>query len=216
MTPRIPELQRELVAAATRQARRRTRVPARATLMAIAAGLVVAGAAGAATGVLPLTGIGTRVPTPREEQSDDLRYTSDRVVAATGMTRHAGKWRLMVAHSDQGPCLGLQAQGLNGPRSEWVPVEQSPIAESCGPRTSDFSAATWRNPDEPLAFGRAPEAASAVRVKAAGFERTAPLQEGPNTLPGDFYLVALPARVERVEVSWVDADGRAHDPIAAP
>ena len=213
MTPRIPELKSELVAAATRQARRRTRVPARAMLGALATGLLVAGVAGAATGVLQ---IGTRVPTPREEQGDGLRYTSDRVVAATGTTRYAGQWRLLIVRSDQGPCLGLQAQGLGGPRNEWRPVEESPIGESCGPGTSSFDVATWMNPDEPLVYGRAPEAAAAVRVRAAGFDRSVPLHDGPDGVPGDFYLITLPVHVERFEISWVDANGRAHEQVAGP
>jgi hypothetical protein len=214
MTPRIPELKGELVAAAGRQSRRRVHVPGRAALVAVAGGLLVAGAAGAATGVFP---IGTEVPTPREEQSDGLRYTSDRTVVAAGETPHAGQWRLLIVRSSEGPCLGFQAQGMGGPRSEWQPVEESPIGEGCAPGSRDFEAGMWTNPDEPLVYGRAPEQAAAVRVTAAdGSERTGQLQEGPPDVRGDFYVVALPAGVDAREIGWVDTDGRAHGRIALP
>lgn len=203
---RIPELEAQLVAAARRRTRRpRVARGTRAVGVAFAGAAVLATAAAAATGLLP---IGTQVPTPQERQGDGLLYTEPRTIVATGTAPEAGRWEMSITDSDVGPCLGFRR--LDDPVG-------GALGEGCG-NTSTFTVASSSNgfpmnqPEKAnrwkLVFGNAPERAEIVRVTAAGgFQRSAKTYEGPAGYDGDFYLLELPGKLKRARVTAVGKDG---------
>ena len=178
----------------------RPRPRRRMLALALAVGLVAAGAAGAATGLLP---VGSELRAPGfVGGAGEPRYTSNQTVVGTGELPSAGRWQMTVARSDQGQCLGL---GL-------VDTRESAQQLVCG--TTSFDAVTIGGgtdlPDTTVVFGPAPERATAVRVSApGGFRRTAPTHDGGGDMHGDFYVVEIPRRgLVNAEIRWLDAHGR--------
>jgi hypothetical protein len=57
-------------------------------------------------------------------------------------------------------------------------------------------------------YGRAPEQAASVVLTAEGGvrERVAPF-EGPPSVSGDFYLMAIPPGLKNGRVNWIDREG---------
>jgi hypothetical protein len=176
----------------------------RAVLLALAGVLAAAAVAGAATKLLP---IGTELPADSVRGSGEPVYSSNRIVIATGHTAVAGGWQATVAHSDQGPCLGL----------ELVDAAPGALTESCGGVVRGLDALSVGGgsslPQTTVVFGPAPAEAVAVRADGeGGFRRTAPTHEGRSGLPGDLYVLEIPRRLRNVTVSWVDSAGRVDRP----
>jgi hypothetical protein len=184
--------------------RRPARRGRRALVLALAGVLAAAAVAGAATGLLP---IGTELPADSVRGRGEPTYGSNRIVIATGRTEVAGGWQATVAHSDQGPCLGL----------ELVDAAPGGLSESCGGVVRGLDAASVGGgsslPRTTVVYGPAPEEAVAVRARGeGGFRRTAPTHPGRSGLPGDLYVMEIPRRLRNVTISWVDSAGRVHGP----
>lgn len=205
----VPQLERDLRDAARRRSRRARLVPRRRRTAApalVGATLVAAGGAGAATEVLD---VGRQEATPRERQADGLRYTAPRTLVAAVRTPLAGRWEMLVTDSDVGPCLGLRL--LDDPSGPG-------LGEGCG-SAGAFTVAHISNGfpvDRPelanrwkLVFGRAPERAARVELRArGGFRRSVATHEGPAAIAGDFYLLEVPGTIRRATVRAFAADGR--------
>ena len=184
--------------------RPRARRGRRAVVLALAGVLAAAAVAGAATELLP---IGTELPADSVRGSGEPVYSSNRIVIATGHTAVAGGWQATVAHSDQGPCLGL----------ELVDAAPGDVTERCGGVVRGLDALSVGGgsslPHTTVVFGPAPAEAVAVRADGeGGFHRTAPTHEGRSGLPGDLYVLEIPRRLRNVTVSWVDSAGRVDRP----
>jgi hypothetical protein len=195
--------------AGAQRRRLRSRYHGRRTLAL--AGLLVAVtavAAGAATGVLP---IGSELSPERVPGEGEPRYTSQRLVVATGATSNGLDWRMTIARtSNQGFCLGLTLLDS---------VVGDDGFEACA-RSSTFDALGLGGgdalPDTTLVFGPVPEQAAAVRITAAGgFVRSAAeLEDGSDSVRGGFYLAESPRSLDNVVVRWVTADGEVKEPGA--
>jgi hypothetical protein len=198
------EAEVEVVLARVRSTRPRTRRGRRAVVLALAGVLAAAAVAGAATELLP---IGTELPADSVRGRGEPTYTSNRIVVATGRTAVAGGWQATVAHSDQGPCLGL----------ELVDAAPGDVSESCGGVVRGLDALSVGGgsslPHTTVVYGPAPGEAVAVRAAGeGGFRRTAPTHRGRSGLPGDLYVIEIPRRLDNVTVSWIDSEGRVHGP----
>lgn len=184
--------------------RRPARHGRRAVALALAGILVAAAVAGAAMQLLP---IGTELPADSVRGRGEPTYTSNRIVVATGRTPVAGGWLATVAHSDQGPCLGL----------ELVDADPGALSESCGGIVRGLDAASLGGgsslPHTTVVYGPAPEEAVAVRASGGGgFRRDAPTHPGRSGLPGDLYVMEIPRRLRNVTIAWIDPAGRVHGP----
>lgn len=203
----VPQLERDLLAAARRRSRRKVLTRGRWSGALALTGIAVAvGGAGAATGLLD---VGDQVATPRERQGDGLRYTSARTIVATGRTPLAGRWEMSVTQSDQGPCEGLRL--LDGPTG-------GGLGEGCG-STSTFTAGSTSNGfpiDRPelanrwmLVHGRTAEAAEAVELAAPGGVRIrAKTHDGPPYVDGNFYLLEAPGGLRNATVTELGSNGQ--------
>jgi hypothetical protein len=205
---RIPQLEQAIIEAATRRVHHTRHRRGRGGLLAVSAisvVLVIVAGAGAATGVLP---VGSVVPTPSETQGDGLRYSTNRLVVASGDTPYHGRWEMTIAESNFGSCLGLRF--LERPPG----AEVDDLSEGCGPDASLDASSLYGGSGpgqkERVVFGRAPEEAVAVRLEAGGgLRRTVATHEGPSELHGDFYLLTTPVEIENALVHWVDRSGKA-------
>ena len=180
---------------------RRVTPRSRVVALVLAACLAAVGAAGAATGLLD---IGSRLPAlPRVAGDGEPRYSSGRVVVATGELPDAGRWQMSVTGSDQGRCLAFERPDSS---------HDSAPQEVCGLPSFDAISHGGGSelPDTTVVFGPAPERASAIRVSApSGFHLTAPTHDGLDGVDGDFYVLEIPRRgLVNARVSWLDEDSR--------
>lgn len=180
----------------------------RTLALGLVAAALTAVTAGAATGVLP---VGSEVPAPRLFGEGEPHYTSERTVVATGVTSNGLDWRMTVAQtSNQGFCVGLTLLDT---------VVGDDGFDACG-RSSTFDALGLGGgdvmPDTTLVFGPVPEQATAIRISApGGFARSVTdLADGPDDVPGDFYLAEIPRGLDNVLVHWVTEDGAVKQPGA--
>jgi hypothetical protein len=140
-------------------------------------------------------------------------------VVATGATPVAGPWRLTAyesgrlasdgdVYSPEGlPCLELRLLD---------PPDGYPSAGgSCGvqPKAPGFTRGQSRyprtvgRPDELILYGRAPERADAVELRAGGKTISTPTVSPPSGIPGRFWLLARPPEdAAGGHVRWVDRD----------
>lgn len=192
----------------------------RAGILALTAGLVAVGAAGAATGVLP---VGSVIPSG---QDPNLRHdgpSPEQTVAAIGRTPVGGAWRMTTYKSeglvdDRGevtepagmPCVLMT---LLTPPAETF--ERSSVL--CrAPGKADFNKLSlvvidesWK-PAELVLYGFAPKDAAAVELTADGGETIrARTYEGRADAPGNLWVVAAPPALRNAQVSWIDRDGQA-------
>jgi hypothetical protein len=211
---RLSELERQLVNAARRRARRHpVRRGARAVGLAFAGAVLLAtGAVAAGVDLLPANNdtadpVGTKVRVPRERQSDGLRYTADRTIVATGTAPVLGPWEMSITDSDVGSCLGLQFLDQPG----------EGIGEGCGP-TSDFAVGSSGNDKERLIHGQAPEEAVQVRITAADdFQRTVDTFDGPAGVNANFFALAVPSsKLRDARIVWLDRNGKLRDAQRVP
>jgi hypothetical protein len=185
------------------------RRPGRPLILALAALLAAAAGAGAATGLLP---VGSKLGVPTLSGEGEPRYTSERVVVATGSAPEAGRWEMTYAETDRGSCVGLRLL------DDVIPGARGPdLAEGCGDRASftvgRVGGGDGRTRSEYLVHGRVPEQAETVRLTAeGGVVITARTHEGPSDVRGDFYLLATPPGLRNANLFWLNADGTTRGP----
>ena len=201
----IPQLERDLAAAAAKRNTRRRFLPRgrRATVAVALAALVVVGGAGAATGVLSVGSVFRG-----EGFRPDSKRTVTETVVARGKVPISGPWHMTAFETREGvPCLKLE---LLDPPS----AVRRRSSGYCGYFSgfSEFShgrKAVARRRGEVLLFGRAPAKARRVRLTSDGGKTiTAPTQAGPPKVPGRFWVIAAPPHLRGAELIWTDRDGR--------
>jgi hypothetical protein len=230
-------LELELHAAANRRPRRQVTVGqglgvlASAALVAVAIGVVLALSGGGGKGdsaqitsgpkpdpVGTVISKGKGAP-PRSQRS---------VVVAAGTVPYAGPWQLELQPSELIEHKGevIQPAGLD---CLWIyllnpPKIQGPTASGyCGeqPRTPGFTRGQANLPNAPrrpseepiptkqvLIYGRTPERAKYVVITVpGGLRMRRPVQGGPESIRGNWYLVAVPPRIGRgARINWLDED----------
>jgi hypothetical protein len=237
----IPDLERDLLAAASRVRARRMRRRVGLILVSAAGGLLVLLAFVLGNSADPLDrsrpsdgensstahrapAVGSVIP----EGAGKPPREGDHIVVATGRSPVAGRWQLehyrstRLADPQTGevyqpaglPCLGI---ALLDPSTE-VPVLAS---GQCGefPRTPGFGRVQMSVPQvrgkvrELLVYGRTPERTRSVVLTAAGGVKiTVDPFEGPRSVAGDFYLIAVSPDLEDGRVNWVDEHGNVGGP----
>jgi hypothetical protein len=118
---------------------------------------------------------------------------------------------MTVAHTgSQGFCLGLALLDT---------VVGDDGFDACG-RSSTFDALGFGGgdvlPATMLVFGPVPEQAAAVRISGpGGFAKSVTdIADGPDDMPGGFYLTEIPRGLRNVLVHWVTQDGAVKEPGA--
>lgn len=222
-------LETELRAAASRPPRRTVPVPAIAVagLLALAVAPIVfvlgsgsddpapernaADEAPRADGVLAPVG----ATMPKSLKRGLSHRPADSTVVATGVAPVAGPWQLETYEDPAGQCLGVFLVEADPETDSWF----SAICPAPGrPPLPGFSAQAMAVPPTPhqkeyLVYGPTPEQSTAVQLTADGkvVERME-TSEGPDDVPGDFYLMVLPPDTEldgRME--WLDEGGNPGD-----
>jgi hypothetical protein len=157
---------------------------------------------------------------------------ADSTVLATGSAPGLGPWQLETHHgkalkdpktgevyNGAGPCLMLYPLD--------PPAHSFPASGFCGPgnmgfrKTPGFSRAQVSVPaagrradgsrvrvHEVLVFGRTPERATAVVITSRNIRIRASLQEGPRSVPGNFYGVAVKPPLDGARINWLDEHGK--------
>jgi hypothetical protein len=224
-------LETELRAAAERKPRRTMPAPAllAVALLAVAlAPIVIVLGSGTDDGAPPdrratddappadgvLAPVGSTMP---EKAGRGLEARSaDTTVVATGVAPVSGPWQLETFRDPSGECLGLYLVEADPETDMWfsaicpLPSGGAPLP---GFNAQAMGLPTTREPDEYLVYGRTPEDAAAVRLTREGevVERV-DTSEGPDGVPGDFYVMYLPPDLEidgRME--WLDQSGEPGD-----
>jgi hypothetical protein len=238
-------LELELHAAATRRPRRQVTVgqalgglaAAALLLAAVAVVAAVSGGGGGhtaqVTGATKLDPVGTVIPKgegypPRTKRS---------VVVATGATRFAGPWQLEIQGSERLTWKGevIQPAGLTCVYLYLLdpPKLRGPAGGGgyCGDqrRTPGFTRGEAAIPmagrlpsgervrtRQVLLYGRAPERAEYVRVTVPnGLQMERPVYDGPENMPEDYYVVAVPPRLgPGARITWLDQDKKPARPGA--
>lgn len=192
-------VERELVAAARREARtragtsshrRRRRVRTTLVVLALLALGVPAGAA-------------VREAFTPVREVDGLVRLSSHTVVAHGVLPERGRWGMVASESDVGRCL--EVRWFDGPLGP-------SMGGGCGPAPGEWHVGSSGGGDIPLPYvfsGRAPAEARVVRfVDRQGdvLGRTA-TQDGPRRYPGAYF--ALETTVERPRgcLEALDGDG---------
>lgn len=188
----------------------------RTVALALAGGLVAAGAAGA-VGVL---GVGGVIPAGEPRGPAGYRPNIRETVLAQGTTPVAGPWRITGYKSERKVDNGEEVQPTGLPCLRLVltdPPEGAPLLARffCGERgKAGFSAAALPVSDgsgrtEFIVFGEAPEQADTVELTADGGKRIrAQMYDGPTTVPGDIWVMSAPVGLENPELGWLDPGGR--------
>jgi hypothetical protein len=179
------------------------------------------------TGGPKLDPVGTVIPKGEGNPPRTRRST----VVATGTLRLAGPWQLEIQPSERltdsnGEVIqpaGLRCVGLfllDPPR-----VRGRTGAGYCGPfpRTPGFTRGQLDvplprrtsdgrrvHPSVVLIYGRAPERAEFITLTVPNRLRMrSPVHEGPRSMPGDYYLTAVPPGIGKgARINWLDKDGR--------
>jgi hypothetical protein len=227
----IPDLQLQLRDAAGR--RRRARRRALGSLAVVAAAAVVTPAVlltggddrrpddRRAAGATPPAGtlpVGTVIPKgdgtpPRDSES---------TVVAVGTAPVTGPWQLEVWRDHGGPSPPGEPRG----RCLFIhPIDPPGIVPGgfsgfCGGlgfrKTPGFSRAQHAVPrggrrfaKEILVYGRVPERARAVAITPnTGSRIEVEPDEGPRSIPGDFFVIPIPPSLASGRINWIDGDGR--------
>ena len=157
---------------------------------------------------------------------------ADSTVVATGTASRLGPWQMEVHHGKAlrdpktgelynraGPCLMVYP--LDPPRHTFTG------SGFCGPgnlgfrKTPGFSRAQVTVPSEGrradgtrvrvqgvLVFGRTPERATAVVIRSPSVRVRAEVQEGPDSIRGDFYGIAVRPPMPGARINWLDESGK--------
>jgi hypothetical protein len=157
---------------------------------------------------------------------------ADSTVLATGSAPRFGPWQLETHHgkalkdpktgevyNGAGPCLMLYPLD--------PPAHTFPASGFCGPgnmgfrKTPGFSRAQVSVPAggtradgtrvrvrEVIVYGRAPERATAVVITSRNIRIRARLQEGPKSVRGDFYAIAVKPPLGGARINWLEEHGK--------
>lgn len=181
----LPAAQEAIEAGRARGKTRRPSARLRATVIALAALLLLVGAAVAASGLLP---IGREVPVKNRGGKTEPAHLTGRVVVASGRTPVHGRWQLFWSRSSVGDCVALQLLDDRGALG---------LGEGCGRSTRITASALLpipgaATPVETLIYGRVPDAAREVRVTLPRRgTRTVKTAKGPGDIAGNWYLVSF-------------------------
>jgi hypothetical protein len=203
----IPQLEADLIVAATQHARapRRTRGGRRVALAA-AALLLLTVAGAAAGGVIR---IGSVVP------GDGFfgigSNNVDERVVATGATQRLGRWKMTTFRAPTGAaCLKLTWLRPPDPRlgperagycSGRLPGFRDPLGYGLRRQAARRGSA--------VVWGTAPLAARSIRLTSAdGTAITAPARRGPAGDRHRYWLIEAPMGLDSPSVTWRDAGGR--------
>ncbi len=115
-----------------------------------------------------------------------------------------------VRTDDQGFCLGLTLLDTVVGDDGFEACGRSPTFDALGVGGGDVL------PDKTLVFGPVPGQAAGVQITApGGFARSVTgLADGPDDVPGRFYLAEIPRAARNVLVHWVSEDGTVKEPGA--
>jgi hypothetical protein len=184
------------------------------TLFALAftCALVLAGAAGAATGVLP---VGSDIEGGHDNEIAHEHGTDDQHVVARGVSPVAGAWRLtaLVHPADENSPAGDCLQLLIANPPQGSPISATMLCQDVG--KTDFKAdsvpvinrATGES--EILLFGSSPGGTDAVDLTADGDKvgtRTEDAQDGVGGRP---WVMAVPSGHRKGELTASDEDAKA-------
>lgn len=191
--------------------------------LALVALLAVTGAAGAATGALP---VGSVIPGDESSvRHSDHGTGPAETVLATGATPVAGPWRLTSYRSEGIVVDGEVAEAAGMP---CVLLELTNAPEATHSRASSFCLAPGK-PDfnmlslpvvnsatgksELVLYGFSPRGAAAVKL-AGDDGQTIRVQthDGLDAFPGSVWVMAVPSELKNAELVWINEDGRAADP----
>lgn len=172
--------------------------------------------------------VGTVIPKGEGTPPRDATST----VVATGTAPVAGPWQLEVWRSHGGPsppgeppgrCLFIQLLDPPGAGGD-----QTGLSGFCGGlgfrKTPGFSRAQKnvealrRRPDgtfelkraaEVLVYGRVPEQARQIVITSDG-GRTIKVEpgEGPQSIPGDFFVIPVKPGLGHARINWIDEEGK--------
>lgn len=229
------ELELELHAAANRRPRGQVTLGqglgalASAALVAVAIGVVVALSGGGGGGDSAQTTSGPKpdpVGTVITKDKGAPPRMKRSVVVATGTLPYAGPWQLEVQRSEQLKHEGevIQPAGLT---CMWLyllepPGRPEPTGSGyCGdqPRTPGFTRGQADLPNTPrrlgaarvrtkqvLIYGRTPERAKYVVITVpGGLRMRRPVQDGPENMRSNYYVVAVPPHIGRgARINWLD------------
>src|SRR5215212_1246635 len=185
---------------------------------ALVGALLVATAAGAATGVLTVVSI---IPGGGDPGFEHDRPSPEQAVLASGTAPIAGPWRVTTYRSqgiadERGDVL--EAKGLPCIRFLLTaPPAANPINGSAfclAPGKQTFNLMTLPVIDEASAkkevilYGFAPKNAAGVQLTAAdGTTIRTNTEPGGTRFPGAVWVIAAPAGLEAPELDWIDASG---------
>ena len=126
-----------------------------------------------------------------------MRTTGDAEVAAD-----------LTAYPLDPPAHTFPASGFCGPGNMGFPktpgFSRAQVSVPAAGKRADGTRIRVR---EVLVFGRVPERATAVVITSATIRIRAKLQEGPKSVRGDFYGIAVRPPLEGARINWLDADG---------
>jgi hypothetical protein len=186
--------------------------------LAFVGALLIATAAGAATGVLS---VGSVIPGGGDPGFEHDAASPEQTVMATGTAPVAGPWQLTTYRSegivdDQGDVA--EPKGLPCIRFLLTaPPATNPINGSAfclAPGKAEFNMMSVPVLDEAsgenelILYGFAPRNAAGVQLTAADGEtiRT-DTQSGGTKFPGTIWVIAAPPGLEAAELDWVDGSG---------
>lgn len=197
-----------------------TRRSRRAGVLALAGGLLTVGAAGAATGVLP---VGSAIPSGADPKFQHDGPSPEQTVVATGRTPAGGAWQ-MTAYKSEGivddrgdvaepagmPCVLMTL--VNPPAQTF---ERAGVL--ChAPGKSDFNKLSLvvigasSKPAELILYGFAPKVAKAVELTGdGGTAIRTQTYEGRDGAPGNLWVIAAPPDLKNAQVTWIDQSGAA-------
>lgn len=190
----------------------------RPLILAFVGALLMATAAGAATGVLS---VGSVIPGGGDAGFEHDGASPEQTVLSTGTTPVGGPWQLTTYRSEgivdeQGevveakglPCIRLLLTG---------PPPRNPINGSAfclAPGKPDFNASSIPVLDESsgkselVFYGFAPRNAAGVQLTAAdGRTIRSDIEPGGPGFPGNVWVIAAPPGLEAAELDWVDRSG---------
>jgi hypothetical protein len=201
---------------------RLSRRGSKAIVIALAVGLASVGAAGAASGVLP---VGTVIPGGSDPEDRFEHRLEDKTIVARGTSPVAGPWRLtsMRHHGNPetgeapGDCLELL---LTEP-PEGTPIGATMLCQTLGKARFKADSVpvvdTSTGESEALVFGSAPEGVASVALSTDRGERErAETTEAPRNFgAGRPWVVVVPSDQNTARLQAIGGDGSARGELDA-
>jgi hypothetical protein len=186
--------------------------------LAVVGALLLATAAGAATGVLS---VGSVIPGGADPGFQHDGASPEQAVLATGTAPVGGPWQLTTYRSEgilDGEGNVAEAKGLPCVRFLLTaPPARNPINGSAfclAPGKRDFNASSIPVVDESsgknelIVYGFAPRNAAGVQLTDAGGKSIrSGTEPGEPRFPGNVWVIAAPPGLEAAELDWVDQSG---------